>query len=281
MGFPSAGLDTVVRRLRGRKAPSGVLGVNLGKNLASPIDSRDYVEGIRRTAHLADYLVINISSPNTPGLRNLQKSDRLKSLMIDLIQARNESPVKPPLLIKIAPDLSEEGQIDIASVVLELEIDGIIIANTTLERPPTLRSPEAEEQGGLSGPQLFQPSTKLLFDMYRLTLGKVPLIGVGGISSAEDAYIKIRAGASLVQIHTALIFAGLSLVSRIKSGLVRLLSADGFATISEAIGADHTALTPNLMERRPAMGNDRPAEQSRFGGRDVAPSVIMPESSAA
>ncbi len=229
MGFPSAGLDIVEQRLANRRKGCGVLGVNLGKNrdTTTPV-SEDYAEGIRRMAPLADYLVVNVSSPNTPGLRDLQRRDPLKSLMTDLIAIRNKTIKKPPLLVKIAPDLNLEECSDVAAVVLETGVDGIIIANTTLSRPPNLKSRHSGEQGGLSGPQIFVLSTNLLSEVYRLTAGRIPLIGVGGISSAEDAYAKIRAGASLIQIHSALIFAGLSLTTRIKTGLTRLLSADGF-----------------------------------------------------
>jgi dihydroorotate dehydrogenase len=284
MGFPSCGLDKFIRHLVKHKKSNGILGVNLGKNFASIIPNSDYVEGIRRTARFADYLVINISSPNTPGLRDLQRREALISLMTELIRTRDETMVKVPLLIKIAPDLSHEERIDIAAVVLELGIDGIVISNTTVERAGAFVSQEAEEQGGLSGPQLFAASTELLFDMFRLTSGRVPLIGVGGISTPEEAYAKIRAGASLVQIHTALIFAGLSLVSQIKFGLVRLLSADGFTTIADAVGADHKDRMCQLMPRRQVVAAANaapPAGQARtHRGEDPSPAG-SPKSSAA
>jgi dihydroorotate dehydrogenase len=238
MGFNSGGLDPVIDRLSQRPR-LGVIGVNLGKNRDASDPAADYVEGIRRTAPLADYLVINISSPNTPGLRDLQRRANLEALLRPLLRARDESGRPVPLLVKIAPDLTSAEREDIASVALQAEIDGLIISNTTLDRPAGLVSRNAHQTGGLSGRPLFAPSTALLSDMYRLTQGRLPLIGVGGIESASDAYSKVRAGASLVQLYTALVFTGPHLVSRIKEGLADLLSNDGFASIAEAIGTLH------------------------------------------
>ncbi|HZV27262.1 MAG TPA: quinone-dependent dihydroorotate dehydrogenase, partial [Acidothermaceae bacterium] len=250
MGFPSAGLDTVLKRIARHKRSNGILGINLGKNLSSKDAAADYIEGIRLTAGLADYLVINISSPNTPGLRELQRREPLRLLMKELIDTRDRVSSNTPLLIKIAPDLSNQESYEVADVALDLGIDGIVISNTTVERPTSLKSPEAEEQGGLSGPQLFETSTVLLSEIYRLTSGRIPLIGVGGISSAEDAYTKIRAGASLVQVHSSLIFNGLSLVAKIKAGILRLLSKDGFSRITDAIGVDHIDSISNGFRRQ-------------------------------
>jgi dihydroorotate dehydrogenase len=192
-----------------------------------------------RAAPLADYLVVNVSSPNTPGLRDLQARAVLEALLRQVLAARDETGARPPLLVKIAPDLTPEERADIAAVTLATGIDGMIIANTTIARPPELRSPEATEAGGLSGRPLFAPSTALLSEMYRLTERKLPLIGVGGVASAEDAYAKIRAGGSLVQLYTALVYAGPALLARIKTGLAALLRRDGFASVAEAVGADH------------------------------------------
>jgi len=240
MGFNSSGLDAVVGRLS-RRARAGIVGLNLGKNRDSADAAADYAEGIRRTAGLADYLVVNVSSPNTPGLRALQGRAMLAALLRCLIDAREETRRRVPLLLKIAPDLTFEERRDIAQVALDSGIDGLIVSNTTIERPAGLISRHAGEAGGLSGPPLFAPSTALLADMHRLTQGRVPLIGVGGIASAEDAYAKIRAGASLVQLYTALVFAGPSLVGRIKKGLAALLERDGFVSIGEAVGTAHRA----------------------------------------
>jgi dihydroorotate dehydrogenase len=238
MGFNSGGLDTACRRLS-RRTRSGIVGVNLGKNRDSENAAADYTEGILRAARFADYLVINVSSPNTPGLRELQRRALLASLLERLIKVRDETGCRVPLLVKVAPDLSSEECEDIAQVALETGVDGLVVSNTTIQRPPGLASRHALEPGGLSGRPLFAPSTALLAEMYRLTQGRLLLIGVGGIASAEDAYAKIRAGASLVQLYTALVFAGPALVGQIKSGLASLLARDGFASMAEAVGTAH------------------------------------------
>jgi dihydroorotate dehydrogenase len=217
------------------------VGLNLGINSDSDDAAGDYAKGILRAARLADYLVVNVSSPNTPGLRELQHRAVLGSLLERLMSVREETGCRVPLLVKIAPDLTSEECEDIAQVALETGIDGLIVSNTTVERPPDLVSRHAHEAGGLSGRPLFAPSTALLADMYRLTQGRLPLIGVGGIASAADAYAKIRAGASLVQLYTALVFDGPDLVNQIKSGLGSLLRSDGFASIAEAVGTAHDA----------------------------------------
>jgi len=235
MGFNSGGLDSVCERLS-RRIRSGIVGVNLGKNRNTVDAADDYAEGIRRAARLADYLVVNVSSPNTPGLRDLQHRAMLGSLLEGLTKVRDQTGCRVPLLVKVAPDLTSEECEDIAQVALETGIDGLIVSNTTVERPPDLVSRHAQEAGGLSGRPLFAPSTAILAEMYRLTQGRLPLIGVGGIASAEDAYAKIRAGASLVQLYTALVFTGPALVRQIKSGLATLLRSDGFASIAEAVG---------------------------------------------
>jgi dihydroorotate dehydrogenase len=238
MGFNSGGLDALVRRMTGRDRGDGIVGVNIGRNRDSTDAEADYAEGVRRAAPIADYLVVNVSSPNTPGLRDLQAPAVLESLLRQLLEARAQTGVSVPLLVKIAPDLTHEERADIAAVALATGIDGIVIANTTVARSPDLRSHQAKEAGGLSGRPLFAISTALLTEMYRLTEGRIPLIGVGGIVSAADAYAKIRAGASLVQLYTALIFAGPALIREIKTGLAEFLHRDGFASVGEAVGAD-------------------------------------------
>jgi dihydroorotate dehydrogenase len=239
LGFNSGGLDRVIERMAARRREAGIVGINIGKNRDSADAASDYAEGVRRAAPLADYLVVNVSSPNTPGLRDLQARGVLEALLRQVLAARDGGDARPPLLVKIAPDLTPEERADIAAVALATGIDGMIIANTTIARPPELRSPRAAEAGGLSGRPLFAASTALLAEMYRLTDGRLPLIGVGGVASAEDAYAKIRAGASLVQLYTALVFAGPALLGRIKTGLAALLRRDGFASAAEAVGADH------------------------------------------
>jgi dihydroorotate dehydrogenase len=239
MGFNSGGLERVVARLAIRQRAGGIVGVNIGKNRDSADAAPDYAEGVRRAAPLADYLVVNVSSPNTPGLRDLQARAVLEVLLRQVLAARDETGAHPPLLVKIAPDLTPEERADIAAVALATGIDGIIIANTTIARPSELRNSQTKEAGGLSGRPLFGPSTALLAEMYRLAERRLPLIGVGGVASAQDAYAKIRAGASLVQLYTALVFAGPTLLEQIKTGLAALLRRDGFASVAEAVGADH------------------------------------------
>lgn len=242
LGFNSAGLDVAVANLRHRNRVSrGIIGVNLGKNRDSADAAADYAAGATVAAPLADYLVVNVSSPNTPGLRSLQAASTLKELLRRVRDAcrpgRSAGP--PPLLLKIAPDLSPEDRTDIAHAALDEAIDGMIVTNTTVSRPSGLRSLHASETGGLSGRPLFRLSTEVLGDMYRLTQGRLPLVGVGGVSSGRDAYAKIRAGASLVQLYTALIFQGPGLVGRLKRELAACLRADGFSSVASAVGADH------------------------------------------
>ena len=236
LGFNNDGLEAVAARLR-RTKRRGILGANLGKNKDSADAAADYVAGVKALAPLADYLVVNVSSPNTPGLRALQGREPLAELLAAVRDARGG--VRPPLLLKIAPDLTEADKSDIAEVALAGGVDGLIVSNTTIARPPGLASPLARETGGLSGRPLFAPSTAVLADMYRLTGGRLPLIGVGGIAGAADAYAKIRAGASLLQLYTGLVYHGPGLVERIKRGLAERLRADGFARLADAVGADH------------------------------------------
>ena len=245
MGFNSGGLEAVVGRLS-KRTRSGNVGVNLGRNRDTEDAAADYAEGVLRTASLADYLVVNVSSPNTPGLRELQGREILATLLQRLMRAREEAGRRAPLLVKIAPDLTLEERRDIAQVALDTGIDGLIVSNTTVARP-NLVSRGAPEAGGLSGRPLLAPSTALVADMYRLTRGRLPLIGVGGIASAADAYAKIRAGASLVQLYTALVFSGPDLISQIKSGLAGLLQRDGFGSIAEAVGTEHDATPAELL----------------------------------
>ncbi|HXU57736.1 MAG TPA: quinone-dependent dihydroorotate dehydrogenase [Verrucomicrobiae bacterium] len=241
LGFNNDGLEAVAARLR-RTARRGILGANLGKNKDSADAAADYVAGVKALAPLADYLVVNVSSPNTPGLRALQGREPLAELLAAVGAARQGS--RPPLLLKIAPDLTEADKSDIAEVALAGGVDGLIVTNTTIARPAGLAGPAAQETGGLSGRPLFAPSTAVLADIYRLTGGRLPLIGVGGIASAEDAYAKIRAGASLLQLYTALVYQGPGLVERIKRGLAARLRADGFARLADAVGADHATRYP-------------------------------------
>lgn len=235
-GFNNDGLDAVAARLQVR-ARNGIVGVNLGANKDSDDRTEDYVKGVKALAGLVDFYTVNISSPNTPGLRALQDKAALRELMARVLAARQEAKVKTPVFLKIAPDLADEDKADIAGVTRELALDGLIISNTTIARAPNLRSASASEKGGLSGKPLFAASTALLREFYQ-TIGKeTPLIGVGGVSTARDAYEKILAGASLVQLYTALVYEGPSLPSRTLKDLPAFLDADGFETVDQAVGA--------------------------------------------
>lgn len=245
MGFNNEGLEAFAQRLErrrdsGKRAP-GIVGANLGKNKDTVDAADDYVIGVRRLAPLADYLVVNVSSPNTPGLRALQGRDPLRALLERVLEARASCGLtrNPPLLLKIAPDLTVEDKSDIAAVALESGIDGLIVSNTTIARPDTIPAAMRSEAGGLSGAPLFEASTSVLREIYALTGGKLPIIGVGGVATGADAYAKIRAGASLVQLYSAMVYAGPAVVHRIRRELAELLRRDGFRSVAEAVGADH------------------------------------------
>ncbi len=237
-GFNNAGLESFAKNLTAQKGRPGIVGANVGANKDATDRTADYVTGIKRLNGLASYFTVNISSPNTPGLRALQSKDALEDLLSKVIKARNEGPATP-VLLKIAPDLSEEDKKDIAAVALEVGIDGLIVSNTTIERPNSLKSVHRGESGGLSGAPLMANSTKTLSDIYKLTDGKVPLVGVGGIASGADAYAKIRAGASLVQFYSMLVYGGTGMVAQIKRELADCIKSDGFSSVSQAVGADH------------------------------------------
>lgn len=236
MGFNNEGLEAVKARLSDRKCADkqGLVGANVGANKDSLDPAEDYVTGLVALKGLADYFVVNISSPNTPGLRKLQGRAALDDLLsrIDAVK-----PGGAPLFVKIAPDLTEAERRDIAEIVLSHRIDGLIVSNTTIGGRHSLKSRFRDEAGGLSGKPLFALSSEVLADMYRLTSGKIPLIGVGGVASGRDAYDKIRAGASLVQLYSALVYHGPGLVNRINRELAALLRADGFASVAEAVGS--------------------------------------------
>ena len=244
-GFNSRGLAEFAARLaeRRRTGARGIVGANVGKNRDATDAAGDYVAGVARVCGLADYLVCNVSSPNTPGLRGLQARAQIEELITRVLDARRraapDAKRMPPLLAKVGPDLDERQLRDIADVALATGIDGLIVGNTTVDRPASLRSRYRNEAGGLSGPPLMGKATACLAAMYRLTGGRLPIIGCGGVASGADAYAKIRAGASLVQLYSALVFHGPELVGRIKRELVEQLRADGFGTVSDAVGADH------------------------------------------
>ena len=235
LGFNNEGHAAVLARLRRRKHKPGIVGVNIGANKDSTDRISDYVAGIDAFSDVASYFTVNISSPNTPGLRNLQSAAELPALLERLNDARRTQQRKVPMLLKIAPDLEADEMKAIAECCLNSAVDGVIISNTTLSRP-TLHSAHAKETGGLSGAPLFDLSTQQLARFYLLTEGKIPLVGVGGIANAEHAWSKICAGASLLQLYSALVFQGPELVQEILSGLSRKLAAKNFATLSEAVG---------------------------------------------
>jgi len=232
MGFNNRGMAAAAARLAARKRV-GIVGINIGANKDSDDRIADYAKTFEMLAPLADYVTVNVSSPNTPGLRGLQNKEELTRLLGTLIEKRAGQ--SKPLLLKIAPDLDEHALDDIAAAVTASGIEGVIVSNTTIARP-VLKSGNAGEAGGLSGKPLFTPSTEKLRQMRRRLPGSISLIGVGGISSGADAYEKIRAGASLVQLYTGLVYQGPGLVARIKRELTACLTRDGFATISDAVG---------------------------------------------
>ncbi len=241
LGFNNGGIDMALKRLRRRAyegggiGGSGRIGINVGANKDSTDRIGDYVIGVEKAAPVADYLTVNISSPNTPGLRALQSKDALAELLTRACAARNGRRV--PLFLKVAPDLTDADVADIAEVLLASEADGLIVSNTTIDRPDSLKSPHAREIGGLSGRPLTVPALERL-SAFRQALGtKRPLIGVGGISNADDAYARIRAGASLIQLYTAMIYEGPGLPARIAAGIAAHLKADGFGNVAKAVGA--------------------------------------------
>jgi dihydroorotate dehydrogenase len=235
-GFNNAGMEAVATRLA-KAERRGIVGVNLGANKDAEDRAADYVAVMRRFDGLANFFTVNVSSPNTEKLRDLQGRAALDALLQRCLAARDGLAQPAPVLLKIAPDLTEREVADIAEVCLARGVDGIVATNTTLAREG-LRSANAAEAGGLSGQPLFEGSTEILRLLARRTDGAIPLIGVGGIGSAAQAYAKIRAGASLVQLYTAMVYEGVSLGRRIAEGLDELLAADGFASVTEAVGAD-------------------------------------------
>jgi dihydroorotate dehydrogenase len=236
MGFNNGGMDKMRMRLSGRTR-RGIVGINIGANKDSENRIDDYRRCFDVLSPLASYVTVNVSSPNTPGLRGLQNKDELTLLLSTLTGARAKTASRVPLLLKIAPDVSPETLDDIVAVTLASGIEGLIATNTTIARPK-LNSVRALESGGLSGKPLLAPSTAILRAIRERTGDRLVLVGVGGVSSGADAYAKIRSGASLVQLYTALAYNGPSLVTRIKRELLECLTRDGFANVAAAVGAD-------------------------------------------
>ncbi len=235
MGFNNDGADAVVARLQAGQGRAGIIGVNIGANKDSTDRIADYAVMTRTMAPLARYLTVNISSPNTPGLRALQDAGALAALLDAVQEARGAHSC--PVFLKLAPDLEPADIDDITRIAMDKRLDALIVSNTTISRP-ALRSRHAGEAGGLSGAPLRDLAQQRLKDFRSASGGAIPLIGVGGIASAEDAYARIRAGASLVQIYSALVYEGPGLAARINRGLKALLQRDGFATLADAVGAD-------------------------------------------
>ena len=239
MGFNNSGAAVALERLKARASRPGIVGINIGANKDAEDRIADYAEMTRLMAPYASYLAVNVSSPNTPGLRALQDEGALAALIDSVIVARDLAMPEgaPPIFLKVAPDL-EPADIDaIARIALDKKLGALIVSNTTISRP-ALRSRHADETGGLSGAPLRELAQQRLRDFRKATGGQIPLIGVGGIASAEHAWARIRAGASLVQLYSAMVYHGPGLGAQIASGLERLMKRDGFASIAEAVGTE-------------------------------------------
>lgn len=238
-GFNNDGAEAIASRLAKRPA-TGIVGLNLGANKDSADRAGDFAQVLRRCGAHVDFATVNVSSPNTEKLRDLQGPAALRALLAGVMEARADLPRPIPVFLKIAPDLSPDELAELAEVALESGLDAIIATNTTLSRDG-LSSPQAGQAGGLSGRPLFDKSTRILAQLSALTEGRMPLIGVGGIDSAETAYAKILAGASAVQLYSALVYHGFSLVNEVARGLDALLARDGHASVADAIGTGRSA----------------------------------------
>ncbi len=253
-GFNNEGHAAVHRRLIAHPCRTVSLGINLGANKDSEDRAADYVAGIEAFADVASYFTINVSSPNTPGLRDLQAAGALDDLLARVLEARDRAEIHRPVLLKIAPDLSLNELDAIITTARAKKIDGLIVSNTTITRPDTLLdTAKASEMGGLSGKPLFKLSTRMLAEAYLRVEGQFPLVGVGGVDSAETACAKIEAGATLVQLYTALVFHGPALLAEIKQGLLRILAEKNYPLLADAIGtgaADWASGKASLTSRR-------------------------------
>ncbi|UUR07373.1 quinone-dependent dihydroorotate dehydrogenase [Sphingomonas glaciei] len=236
LGFNNGGQDAALGRLQARRG-RGIVGVNIGANKDSPDRIRDYAEGVRRMAPVADYLTVNISSPNTPGLRNLQAGGELGELLAAVREARQVAFANPPVFLKVAPDLDEGDPIRIVRAVADHGIDGIIVSNTTVSRPP-MSSRHRDETGGLSGVPLASLAMHQLKAFYAVTGGQVPLISAGGIATPYDAWRRICAGANLVQLYSAMVYEGPGIARDMARGLVERLATTRFSTLAEAVGSN-------------------------------------------
>ena len=246
LGFNNEGHEAAERRLAARKGRAGIVGVNIGANKDSADRIGDYECGVARFAEHATYLTVNISSPNTPGLRNMQAREQLDELLSRVMAARARASAQPPVFLKIAPDLVEAELEDIAAEVTEKQIDGVIVSNTTISRPPLRSGDVARETGGLSGKPLFVRSTIVLAKMRKLLGPERAIIGVGGVDSADAALEKIRAGADLVQLYTSMIYAGPALPGRILAGMAGFAGQERLGSLRELrdAGLDRWAAKP-------------------------------------
>jgi dihydroorotate dehydrogenase len=247
LGFNSDGAEAVLRRLAARAAAGGIIGINVGANKDSPDRVADYVRLIERFAAVASYVTVNISSPNTPGLRDMQQAEVLDNLLARVIDARERVAPKAgptPILLKIAPDLSLSDLDDAVAIARRRRVDGMIVGNTTVTRPAGLRETELmKEAGGLSGRPLSPLANRMLAETYVRAEGVFPLVGAGGIDSGQTTLAKIRAGASLVQVYSGLVFRGLALVAEIKAALLGALARDGRSSLADFVGADAASIT--------------------------------------
>jgi len=246
LGFNSDGLDAERARLAARAGRGGIVGVNLGTNKDSPDRGADYVALIAVLAPVVSYFVVNVSSPNTPGLRDLQQRAMLDDILARAIEARDRAAAAAgckPVLLKIAPDLALADLDDVVAVARARGVDGMIVSNTTISRPAGLQDDAAAQAGGLSGRPLFRLSTRLLAETFVRAEGRFPLIGVGGIDSGAAAFAKIKAGASLVQLYTGLVYRGLDLVASIKADLTNFLRLGRYDRLAQAVGRDVAAVT--------------------------------------
>ncbi|WP_208408199.1 quinone-dependent dihydroorotate dehydrogenase [Variibacter gotjawalensis] len=243
MGFNNEGHDAVLARFKARAGRPGIVGINVGANKDASDRIADYVAGIRAFAPYASYFTVNVSSPNTPGLRDLQQKGVLDELLGRVLEARDAASVRRPVLLKIAPDLALGDLDDIVAVARARAIDGMIVSNTTITRPDLKSRAHVGEAGGLSGAPLFRLATKMLAETYLRVEGAFPLIGVGGISSGADAVAKVRAGATLLQVYSALVFKGLSLIGEMKSGVLAEIVREKADSVTPLIGRDAEAVS--------------------------------------
>jgi len=241
LGFNGSGINVFLKNIEQHKAAKAITGVNIGRNKDTVEPLFDYIELLSRVQPVADYITINISSPNTPGLRDIQARAVLDEFLGGISTRRQELKIQTglqkPILVKIAPDLHTAELEDIVELCIKHGMDGIIATNTTISRPSNLISPYKIETGGLSGKPVRNISTKMIAEAYKLAQGKLIIVGVGGISSGRDAYEKIQAGASLVQLYTAMVYNGFGIAEQVKTELSKLLQQDGFKNVSEAVGS--------------------------------------------